>query len=235
MTNSGARNTAPCAGTGNWFALLDEFPNVKSMLHAPSPNVEDAASEHSGVEGPLAQLEWEYEILLDQAVVMKQTLLRHTENIGKLERTMCEIFELILEARQKEESPKPTGPAPRVGQPPPPEVIMRGESFPMPPPAPQILVQHSAHAKPWREHANPFTGLPPAAGTLMAGEPFPILPPAPQLLAKLDTGHGHSHPHDQHHHQHHHQHHPHHHQHHHRHHQLAPPDGYGRSGHKSQL
>ena len=64
---------------------------------------------------------------------------------------------------------------------------MRGEPFPMQPPAPQLLAQHSAHAEQWREHADPPTGLPPAPATLMGSAPFPICPSAPELLAQLDA------------------------------------------------
>ena len=118
--SSGARAPAPSPGTGNRFALVEKFPNVKSVSDPLSPNVEDAASEHSGVEGRLAQLEWENKILLSQAVVTKQTMLKHAEHIRKVERTMRAIFELIREARPKEEEDrKPRGQAPQVGLPPP--------------------------------------------------------------------------------------------------------------------
>ena len=90
-TSSGAQATAPSPGTGNWFALVEEFPNVNSVPDPPSPNVADALSEHSVVEGRLAQLEWENKILLDQAVVTKQTMLKHAEHIRKVERTMGAI------------------------------------------------------------------------------------------------------------------------------------------------
>ena len=204
VTTSGAPATAPSPGTDNWFELVEEFPNVKSVSDPPSPNVEDAPSEHSGVEGRLAQLEWGNKILLNQAVATKQTMLKFAEHIRKLERTMRAFYELILEARPKEESPKPTGPAPQVGLLPPREVIMRGEPFPMPPPAQQLLAQHSAQVEQWQGHANPPTGLPPAPATLMAGKAFPLPPPAPQILAQLDARHGHSHQHHRHHQQHHH-------------------------------
>ena len=64
-TNSDARATAPSPGTGNRLALLEELLNVKSVFDPPSPNVEDAPSEHSVVEGRLAQLEFKHKILLD--------------------------------------------------------------------------------------------------------------------------------------------------------------------------
>ena len=35
VTSSGARATAPSPGTGNWFALMGEFPNVKSVSDPP--------------------------------------------------------------------------------------------------------------------------------------------------------------------------------------------------------
>ena len=224
VTSSGPRATAPSPGKGNRFALVEEVPNVKSVSDPPSLNVEDAPSEHSGLEGRLAQLEWENKIPLDQAVVTKQTMLKHAEHTRKLERTMRATCELILEARPKEEeAPKPTGPAPQAGLPLPPKVIMRGEPFCIPPPAPQLLVQHSTYAEQWQGQADPPTGLPPAPATLMAGELFPFLLPAPQLLAQLDARHGHSHQRHQHHHQHFHQHHHQHRQHHRHHHQMAPP------------
>ena len=186
--SSGARATAPRPRTGKRFEVVEEFLNVNSVSDPLSPNVEDAASEHSGVEGCLAQLEWENKILLDQAVVTRETMLKHAEHIRKVEQTMRAIFELIPEARPKEEEDrKPRGSAPQVGLPPPPEVIMRGEPFFMPRPAPQLLVQHSAHAEQWQGQADPPTGLPPAPATLMAGDLFPIPPPAPQLLVQLDA------------------------------------------------
>ena len=92
--------------TGNRFALVEEFRNVKSVSDPPSPNVADAPSEHSRVEGCLAQLECENKILLDQAVVTKQTMLKHAEHLHKLQRTMRATCEFILEARPKEEAPK---------------------------------------------------------------------------------------------------------------------------------
>ena len=104
MTISGARAAAASRGTGNRFVLVEEFPNVKSVSDPPFTNVDDAPSEHSVVEGRLAQLEWENKILLDQAVVTKQTMLKHAEHISKLAQTMRAICELILEARPKEEA-----------------------------------------------------------------------------------------------------------------------------------
>ena len=88
VVNSGAWATAPSPGTGNLFALVEEFLNIRSVSDPPSRNAEDAPSEHSGVEGRLAQLDWEDKILLDKAVVTKQTMLKHAEHISKLERTM---------------------------------------------------------------------------------------------------------------------------------------------------
>ena len=102
VTSSGTRATAASLGSGNRFVLVEEFLNVRSVSDPPSPDVEDAASEHSGVEGRLAQLEWEKNPL-DQAVVTKQTMLQHAEHICKLERAMLALCELILEARPKEE------------------------------------------------------------------------------------------------------------------------------------
>ena len=61
-------------------------------------NVGDAPSEHPSVEGWLAQLQWEKQILLDQALRNKQMMLKHAEHIRKLDRTMRVICELILEA-----------------------------------------------------------------------------------------------------------------------------------------
>ena len=58
--------------------------------------MEDAPSEHSGEKEHLAQLEWENTFLLNQAVVIKQTMLKHAEHIPTLERTlraMCELIE----------------------------------------------------------------------------------------------------------------------------------------------
>ena len=77
----------------------------------------DAPSEHSDEQPWLVQLEPENKILLDQAVVTKQAVLKHAEQIRKLERTMREIWELKLEARQEEEKTrgaiqKPMGPTP---------------------------------------------------------------------------------------------------------------------------
>ena len=135
------------------------------------------------------------------AVVTKQTRTKHAEHIRTLERTMRAICELIFKARPKVQ--EPTGRTQQVGLLPPLEVMMRGESFPMPPPVPQLLAQRSAQpqsAKQWQEHASPPTGLLPSPATLKAGEQFPIWPPAPQLLAQLDPQHGHSHQHHQHHH-----------------------------------
>ena len=118
VTSSGARATVLSPGTGSGFVLVEEFRNVKSVLDAPSPNLEDDPSEHSGVEGRLAQLECSNKILLDQAVVTKQTMLKHAEHIRKLKRTLWAICDLKLAARRKkEEVPKPTGPAPQVGEP----------------------------------------------------------------------------------------------------------------------
>ena len=82
---SDARATAPSRGADNRFALVEEFPNTKSVSDPSSPNVEDAPSERSGVEGRLAQLEWENKVLLDQMVVAKQTMLKHAEHIRKLQ------------------------------------------------------------------------------------------------------------------------------------------------------
>ena len=65
--------------------------------------MEDAPSEYSGVERRVIELEWENKILLDQPVGAKQTLIKHTEHIRKLERTLRTICELILEARTKDE------------------------------------------------------------------------------------------------------------------------------------
>ena len=185
-TSSGAQATAPSPGTGNWFALVEEFPNVKSVSDPPSPNMEDAPSEHSGVEGRLTHLEWEDKILLDQAIVTKQTMLKHAEHIRKLERTMRAICELILQARPKEEEArKVTGPAPEVGLLPPTDVIVCGEPFAMPPPAPQFLAQYCALAEQWQGQANPPTGMPPAPATLMTREPFPIRHPHPSSWHSL--------------------------------------------------
>ena len=78
------------------------------------------------------------------------------------------------------------GSSPQVGLPPPPEVIMRGQSFLMPLPVPQLLAQHSCKADQWQGQADPPTGLPPAPATLMADEAFPIPAPAPKLLAQFD-------------------------------------------------
>ena len=139
VTTSGARATVPSPVTGNRFALVEEFTNVKSVSDPPSPNVEDAPSEHSGVGWRLAQMGLENKILLDQAVVTKQTMLKHAEHIRKLERTRRAVCELIPKVHPKgAESPKPTRPGTQVGLPPRLEVIMRGEPFPMPPPAPQF-------------------------------------------------------------------------------------------------
>ena len=143
VTSSGARDRAPSPGTGQRFALVRRSRTSRACRT---------------VEGRVTQLERENKILLDQAVVTKQTMLKHAERILKLERTMRAICELIPEARPKEEeAPKPTGPAPQVGLPPPPEVIMRGEPFPMPPPAPQLMLQSSANAEQWQRQANPPT------------------------------------------------------------------------------
>ena len=208
---------------------MEEVLNVKSVSepcnNPLSPNMEDAPSEQSCVEGRLAQLDWENKIVLDQAVVTKQRILNHAEHIRQLERTLRAICGLILESQPKEEEPrggtqKPTGAIPQVGLPLPPEVIMRRESFPMQPTAPQPLER-------WQGLANPPTGLLPTPATLMAGEPSPIPPPAAQLLAQLDARYIHSH--RQHHHQHHRQHHQQHHPH-----QMAPVLGYGHGGHGSQ-
>ena len=65
VTSSGAQATAPSPGACNRFALVEEFLNVKSVPDPPSQNVKDTPSEHSGVEGRLAQLEWENKILVD--------------------------------------------------------------------------------------------------------------------------------------------------------------------------
>ena len=219
VMNSGARAKSPCPGAGNRFALEEEFQNVKNVSEPPSPNVDDAPNEHPVVKGRLAQLEWEDRILLDQAIVTKQTILKHAEHICKLERTMRAICELILEARPNEEVPKPTGPTPELGLPKPPEVIMRRDSFCMPPPAPQVMV-------------NPLTGLLPTPAILMAGEQFPNPPPAPQLLVQPDARHCHGHQiHHLHHPQHHHQHHyEHNHQHQHKHHHQHRPHWMARRG-----
>ena len=166
VTSSRALATAPRPGAGNQFALVEEFPNVKSVSDLPSLNVEDAPSERSGVEGRLAQPELENRILLDQAVMAKQTMMKHAEHIRRLEETMHAICELILEARPQEEEQRgraqePTGPT-QVGSSPAPEVIMSGEQFLMPPPAPQLLAQHSAQCPSvgqWQGHASHPTGL----------------------------------------------------------------------------
>ena len=81
VTSCCARATAPSPGAGNWFAMVEEFPNVKSVWDPPSRNAEDAPSEHSGVGGRPAQLERENKILLDPAVVAKQTMVNNAEHI----------------------------------------------------------------------------------------------------------------------------------------------------------
>ena len=66
-------------------------------------------------------------------------------------------------------------PTRHAGLPPPPEVIMRGEPFRLPPPAPPLLAQRSTQpqfAEQRQRHADPPTGLPPAPVTLMVGEAF---------------------------------------------------------------
>ena len=79
---------------------------------------------------------------------------------------MLVICEVTLDAYPKEEEPlgapqKPTSPTLEVGLPPPPEVIMRREPFPMPPSAPQLVVQNSTQPRSveqWQGHvsaANP--------------------------------------------------------------------------------
>ena len=90
MTSSSTRATAASLGSGNRFVLVEEFSNVRTVSEPPSPDVEDAPSEHSGVEGRLAQLDWEKNPL-GQAVVTKQTVLQHAEHIRKLERAMRAI------------------------------------------------------------------------------------------------------------------------------------------------
>ena len=109
VMSSGARATAPHSRNRPPVLLVEEFRNVKSVSDPLSPNVDDALSEQSGVEGCLAQLERDNKILTDQAVVTKQTMLSHAEHIRSLERTMRAICELILEARPREEAPKTTG------------------------------------------------------------------------------------------------------------------------------
>ena len=82
VTRSGARATAPCPKTGDPFCAGGGVPERQNRVR--SPNVEDAPSEHSGVEGRLPQLEWQNKILVDS----KQTMLKHAEHIPKLEQIM---------------------------------------------------------------------------------------------------------------------------------------------------
>ena len=146
-------------------------PIVKSVLDPPFSSVEDAPSEHSRVEGRLAKLEWENKIFLGQVVVTK-----HTE--------ACEAYlqvradhagNLRVDTRTppKRGGPKFTVSTPEVELPPPLEVIMHAKPVAMPPPAAQLLAQHSAQPQAAGQshgHANLPTGLPPTPATLMVGE-----------------------------------------------------------------
>ena len=101
VTSLGARATGPSLGASNRFALVGKFPDGKSVSDPLFPNVKDAPSEYSGVAERLAQLEWKNQILLDQAVMVKQTMLKHAEDIREFDWGMWAICDLIPEARPK--------------------------------------------------------------------------------------------------------------------------------------
>ena len=83
--SSSAWLPAHSPGRHRRFALVEEFGNNKSVSDSPSPNVEDKPREHLGVEGRLPQLELEHKILLDQAVVAKQTLTAVSQSLHELQ------------------------------------------------------------------------------------------------------------------------------------------------------
>ena len=137
--------------------------------------MEEAPSERLRCGNWLLQLEWENKMLLDQAVVARQTLKNHLELIDKLEQTTRPIYELVNDLHPKGEEPcsaaqMPIGRSAQVGPSPPPEVIMRRKPFSMTlaqqPIQPQLAEQK-------QEYANPPAGLPPPQAALMAGEDFP--------------------------------------------------------------
>ena len=77
LMSSGAQTRAASPGANGRCALVEEFPNTKSVFDPPSAKVDDGFSEHWAVEGPLSQLEGENKIVLDEAIVAKQTPKKH--------------------------------------------------------------------------------------------------------------------------------------------------------------
>ena len=57
LKSLGARAPAPNPSAIGWFALLEEFWNIKSVSDPLFPNVEDMPSERSGGAGRLTNFE----------------------------------------------------------------------------------------------------------------------------------------------------------------------------------
>ena len=103
---SGAPVRACSPGSQHRFALVEESPNTERVSDSLSPNMEGAPSKRLAVAGWLTRPGWHNTILMDHAVVAKQTLKNHSEQIGKSERTMRAIYELILDSHPEVPSPQ---------------------------------------------------------------------------------------------------------------------------------